>query len=261
MCELSCHVIQGTGAQHGRTQHGRTHHHLLTSQAPLGPPPQIKLLDDDPFAIVQFHCQQLKCTRDKFGNVVDGATDSIQRVYYFWGVQQVCCAGKMTRVHARLGRGSCFLPQGEDLPNPCPPSALRYQRSPESQCPRVCAHRPETLLISACTAAMCAGEGGRGAAGWAVHPPTLGDSRHDVAEHARPRLISPGAHGLLALSAKTVRAGPWIERLPQARVDLGRPDLGARTQAPGSITRDEGFCAEQAVWCIHQPRRVVHTDT
>ncbi|KAF5837473.1 hypothetical protein DUNSADRAFT_4275, partial [Dunaliella salina] len=49
---------------------------------------EIKLLDDDPFAIVQFHCQQLKCTRDKFGNVLEGATDSIQRVYYFWGLQQ-----------------------------------------------------------------------------------------------------------------------------------------------------------------------------
>jgi len=43
---------------------------------------------------VQFHCQQLKCTRDKFGNVIEGATDSIQRVYYFWGLQQVrVCLG------------------------------------------------------------------------------------------------------------------------------------------------------------------------
>jgi len=55
---------------------------------------QVKLLDDDPFAIVQFHCQQLKCTRDKFGNVIEGATDSIQRVYYFWGLQQVGVQGQ-----------------------------------------------------------------------------------------------------------------------------------------------------------------------
>lgn len=51
--------------------------------------PQIRQMDDDPFIIAQFHCQQLKCTRDKFGNVVDGSPHSIQRVYYFWGLQQV----------------------------------------------------------------------------------------------------------------------------------------------------------------------------
>ena len=39
--------------------------------------------------IVQFNCQQLKCTRDKFGNVVEGSPDTIQRVYYFWGLQMV----------------------------------------------------------------------------------------------------------------------------------------------------------------------------
>lgn len=120
---------------------------------------EVKLLDDDPFVIVQFQCQQLKCTRDKvggrtrrivtsrvwplqcctgwrsqarplctpclrtdaacmgrrtnegaermraalhtskcilhalhgvqFGNVVEGAPDSIQRVFYFWGLSQV----------------------------------------------------------------------------------------------------------------------------------------------------------------------------
>jgi hypothetical protein len=46
-------------------------------------------MEDDPFIIAQFHCQQLKCTRDKFGNVIDGSADSIQRVFYFWGLQQV----------------------------------------------------------------------------------------------------------------------------------------------------------------------------
>ncbi|KAJ9514368.1 hypothetical protein QJQ45_012283 [Haematococcus lacustris] len=50
---------------------------------------EVRQMDDDPFIITQFHCQQLKCTRDKFGNVTDGSTNSIQRVYYFWGLQQV----------------------------------------------------------------------------------------------------------------------------------------------------------------------------
>jgi len=49
---------------------------------------EVRTMDEDPFIIAQFHCQQLKCTRDKFGNVVDGSADAIQRVYYFWGLQQ-----------------------------------------------------------------------------------------------------------------------------------------------------------------------------
>ncbi|GIL68526.1 hypothetical protein Vafri_21798 [Volvox africanus] len=49
---------------------------------------EVRLMDDDPFIIAQFHCQQLKCTRDKFGNVIDGGANQIQRVYYFWGLQQ-----------------------------------------------------------------------------------------------------------------------------------------------------------------------------
>ncbi|GLC45459.1 hypothetical protein PLESTB_000316300 [Pleodorina starrii] len=49
---------------------------------------EVRLMDDDPFIIAQFHCQQLKCTRDKFGNVIDGSANQIQRVYYFWGLQQ-----------------------------------------------------------------------------------------------------------------------------------------------------------------------------
>lgn len=57
---------------------------------------QVKLADDDPFAIVQFHCQQIQCTRDKFGNIIDGSTDSIQRVYYFWGIQQVRWRARLT---------------------------------------------------------------------------------------------------------------------------------------------------------------------
>ncbi|KAG2484061.1 hypothetical protein HYH03_017081 [Edaphochlamys debaryana] len=49
---------------------------------------EVRLMEDDPFIICQFHCQQLKCTRDKFGNVIDGSANQIQRVYYFWGLQQ-----------------------------------------------------------------------------------------------------------------------------------------------------------------------------
>ncbi len=48
----------------------------------------MKMEGEDPLLIVQFHCQQIKCTRDKFGNVVEGSPDSIQRVFYFWGLTQ-----------------------------------------------------------------------------------------------------------------------------------------------------------------------------
>ncbi len=50
---------------------------------------QVRMMDDDPFIIAQFQVQQLKCTRDKFGNVIDGSPNTIQRVFYFWGLQQV----------------------------------------------------------------------------------------------------------------------------------------------------------------------------
>ena len=33
----------------------------------------LKFLEGDPVIVVQFHCQQINCTRDKFGNVVEGA--------------------------------------------------------------------------------------------------------------------------------------------------------------------------------------------
>lgn len=49
---------------------------------------ELKAVDEEPLVVVQFACQQIKCTRDKFGGVVDGSPDSIQRVFYFWGLQQ-----------------------------------------------------------------------------------------------------------------------------------------------------------------------------
>eukprot|EP00878_Enallax_costatus_P028175 GHUV01030394.1.p1 GENE.GHUV01030394.1~~GHUV01030394.1.p1 ORF type:complete len:208 (+),score=55.25 GHUV01030394.1:2-625(+) len=43
---------------------------------------ELKLIEDEPLVVVQFACQQLKCTRDKFGNVMDGDPNSIQKVRY-----------------------------------------------------------------------------------------------------------------------------------------------------------------------------------
>eukprot|EP00798_Chlamydomonas_sp_ICE-L_P015519 gene15520-21608_t len=48
---------------------------------------EMRTMDDDPFIIAQFNCQQLKCIRDKFGNVIEGSPETIQRVFYFWGLQ------------------------------------------------------------------------------------------------------------------------------------------------------------------------------
>lgn len=49
---------------------------------------ELKMVEEEPLVVVQFACQQLKCTRDKFGNVMDGSPNSIQKVFYFWGLQQ-----------------------------------------------------------------------------------------------------------------------------------------------------------------------------
>lgn len=46
----------------------------------------IKFLEEDPVVVVQFTCQQINCSRDKFGNVVDGRPDDVQRVYYYWAL-------------------------------------------------------------------------------------------------------------------------------------------------------------------------------
>jgi mitochondrial import inner membrane translocase subunit TIM44 len=48
----------------------------------------VKALDGDPVVVVQFSCQQINCTRDTHGNVVEGAPDEVHRVYYYWALQQ-----------------------------------------------------------------------------------------------------------------------------------------------------------------------------
>ena len=48
----------------------------------------LKLFEDQPIVVVQFHCQQINCTRDSFGNVVEGGPDEVHRVYYYWALQQ-----------------------------------------------------------------------------------------------------------------------------------------------------------------------------
>ena len=39
----------------------------------------LKMLEEEPIVVVQFTCQQINCTRDSFGNVVDGQPDEVQR--------------------------------------------------------------------------------------------------------------------------------------------------------------------------------------
>ena len=48
----------------------------------------LKMLDDSPIVVVQFTCQQINCTRDTHGNVVEGGPEDVQRVYYYWALQQ-----------------------------------------------------------------------------------------------------------------------------------------------------------------------------
>ena len=48
----------------------------------------LKFVEGSPVVVVQFTCQQINCARDKFGNVVDGGPQDVQRVYYYWALQQ-----------------------------------------------------------------------------------------------------------------------------------------------------------------------------
>lgn len=48
----------------------------------------MKMLDDDPVIILHFSCQQINCVRDRYGSVVSGSPGDVNRVYYYWAVQQ-----------------------------------------------------------------------------------------------------------------------------------------------------------------------------
>lgn len=48
----------------------------------------LKVLEEQPVVVLQFTAQQINCTRDGHGNVVDGAADDVHRVYYYWALQQ-----------------------------------------------------------------------------------------------------------------------------------------------------------------------------
>eukprot|EP00887_Chlorella_sp_A99_P003311 scaffold9.g3311.t1 len=76
-----------TGIMHAQRQQGLIPDPTLldTSEVELV---DLKMLDDQPIVVVQFTCQQINCTRDNFGNVVEGRPDEVHRVYYYWAVQQ-----------------------------------------------------------------------------------------------------------------------------------------------------------------------------
>ena len=40
--------------------------------------------EEEPIVVVQFTCQQINCTRDSFGNVVDGKPDEVHRRVAGW---------------------------------------------------------------------------------------------------------------------------------------------------------------------------------
>ena len=48
----------------------------------------LKFLDDDPIVVTRFTVQQIDCARDKYGNVVEGSPDTVQKCFYFWALQQ-----------------------------------------------------------------------------------------------------------------------------------------------------------------------------
>lgn len=48
----------------------------------------MKMMDGDPVIILHFSCQQINCVRDQYGNVVSGSPEEVNRVYYYWAVQQ-----------------------------------------------------------------------------------------------------------------------------------------------------------------------------
>ena len=48
----------------------------------------MKMVDGSAVLVLHFNCQQINCYRDTYGNVVSGAPDEVNRMYYYWAVQQ-----------------------------------------------------------------------------------------------------------------------------------------------------------------------------
>ncbi|CAL8467508.1 g7046 [Coccomyxa elongata] len=48
----------------------------------------LQMFEDNPVIVVKFSCQQIRCFRDKFDNVVEGSPDDVHRVLYVWALQQ-----------------------------------------------------------------------------------------------------------------------------------------------------------------------------
>jgi len=48
----------------------------------------VKSFENSPLIIIRFALQQIKCVRDKYGNILEGAPDEIQAVDYLWALQQ-----------------------------------------------------------------------------------------------------------------------------------------------------------------------------
>ena len=63
---------------------------------------EAKMFEGSPMIIVRFTLQQINCVRDKYGNVVEGAADDIQSVYYVWALHQ--------EQHGSFVQGGKYLP-------------------------------------------------------------------------------------------------------------------------------------------------------
>lgn len=48
----------------------------------------MNMVDGSAMLVLHFNCQQILCYRDTYGNVVSGAPDEVNRMYYYWAVQQ-----------------------------------------------------------------------------------------------------------------------------------------------------------------------------
>ena len=68
----------------------------------------LKFVDNNPVVVVQFTCQQINCTRDRFGNTVEGGPQDVQRVYYYWALQQDD-AGANSSTHSLLTEAVAVL--------------------------------------------------------------------------------------------------------------------------------------------------------
>ena len=208
----------------------------------------MRTVDGDPLLVVMFSCQQIKCTRDKFGNVLEGSPSDIQKArerltdrrpppaaaapapasggLALRGCQRALGGAAWAAATRRSWGGVSGTRPGVERPTSAPPLPTRTP-------PRLGAG---LLLLGAVAGAL-----GVGHPGGCLPAPPLGHQGHDVAVDADAGLSARARAGgraggcgrvpLPAHAAPSSRAGPRARAARAAASGRSERASGGRAAA------------------------------